>query len=159
MSNCSIRDTKDMMQHTCHTRKGGEKSISGSPNTEQTHGQSSGLVAVLPGLSTSSPLKPWGPRGWEYGQLMKLQCHCLPAKIFEALSFPTFTQGTSFWWVPFLFTCTFLKSPTSSLQRGWEKSFQQTEREQKETTFPSKWAQSYSSTKLKSGYKQYTLQS
>lgn len=71
MSNRRIRETKDMMQHTCHTRKGGEKSTLGSPDTEQTHGLSSGLAAVL---SSSSPPKPWGPCGWEYGQLMKLKC-------------------------------------------------------------------------------------
>lgn len=62
------------MQHTCHTRKGEEKSISGSPNAEQTHGLSLGLTAVLPGLGNSSPLKPWGPCGWEYGQPTELKC-------------------------------------------------------------------------------------
>ena len=117
MSNRRIRGTTDVTQHTCHTSNGGEKSISGSPDTEQTPGVSSGSTAVLPGLSNSSPLKPRGPWRWEYGQLMKLKC--LPAKIFKALSFLTLTQGTSFWWGPFLFTCRFLKSPTSSLQKGW----------------------------------------
>lgn len=91
------------------------KNTSGSPNTEQTYELSLGLTAVLPGLSSSSPLKPWGPRWEECGQLKNFRCHSLTAKILKALSFLTFCQGTSFWPVPFLLSCKFLKSPISSL--------------------------------------------
>lgn len=114
MSNGRIRETKGMMHHTCHTG-GGEKNTSRSPNIAQTYELSLGLTAVLPGLSNSSPWKPWGPRWEERGLLKNLKYHCLPTKILEALSFSTFSQGTSFGWVPFLLTCKFLKSPISSL--------------------------------------------
>lgn len=118
MSNRRIRETKHMMQHTCHTRKREGKASQDVQILKEAHGLSLGLTAVLQGLSISSPLKTWGLCGWEYRQLMKPKCHHLPAKIIKALSFPTFTQDISFWWLPFLFTYELLKSSTTSLQKG-----------------------------------------